>query len=527
MPTATVNRFDGGKVGDLRWSPAFRQPFNKFASATNFDIRTYPHRLKPLVGMETALGSDIGDLTPYNLRSFLNLEYTAGTARLFALGNETGQTYWRLLISNSGSFPSNWTTITNGVGTTGTVIYNSLQSYNTAGVGALYLKYVSSADIKVARFVPSTTTKTDALGTIANGTASFTGAVYPQPYVFDNEGLNGVIYFAAWNKLAKYDGASTTFTDISTADSVYLPSNFISTSLSEYLDFLAIACRDTNFAQNSRVYLWDRNVTNTLFAQIIDWGDGQLNVLDNIDGTLIGISEINGTAFRNNPRLVIKKWEGGQPEVIAEIPGLDNTANSLKNFKAKSNNQLYFVASFNSVYKTFVVGKNAIGQWYVSEANTINNDTTVTVVGGMSVTNDIVWVQHGSSGAVNRTDDNSALTLATSEMTTVYNPGMIEEHKYKQKNLTAVQVNFAPMPVGSQIVLKYSVDGGAFQTAVTRSYIASPTDSSDTATSFERTQFATGGQFDSGREYQFRIESTGGAEPTSLKYKYELFDTLL
>ena len=94
---------------------------------------------------------------------------------------------------------------------------------------------------------------------------------------------------------------------------------------------------------------------------------------------------------------------------------------------------------------------------------------------------------------------------------------MLTEDIFKQKQLTSIVVRYDSLPTAGQCVVKYKVDGG--------SYITVFTETTDSVV-FTETPTAGGTSFTSGRDYEFRIESTGGAEIVGLEYNYENLETL-
>jgi len=74
------------------------------------------------------------------------------------------------------------------------------------------------------------------------------------------------------------------------------------------------------------------------------------------------------------------------------------------------------------------------------------------------------------------------------------------------------------LPAAGQVILKYKVDGGSQTTIFT--------ETTDSAVITE-TQNAAGTEFTEGREYEFEIDSTGGAEVTGFYARYEIKDTLV
>jgi hypothetical protein len=88
------------------------------------------------------------------------------------------------------------------------------------------------------------------------------------------------------------------------------------------------------------------------------------------------------------------------------------------------------------------------------------------------------------------------------------------------KSLLAVAAAYDPIPSGGQVILKYSVDGNAWDTIFTETTVGKVVT--------EQAVFdAAGTAFTAGREYRFRLESMGGVLLTGLKYKYEVLQTLL
>ena len=82
-----------------------------------------------------------------------------------------------------------------------------------------------------------------------------------------------------------------------------------------------------------------------------------------------------------------------------------------------------------------------------------------------------------------------------------------------------IALHYVPLQSGASAVLKYRTDGGAWTTVFTETTAG--------AVVTERTKDATGTAFTAGRNFEFRIESTGGAEILGLSYRYETLSTNL
>lgn len=75
----------------------------------------------------------------------------------------------------------------------------------------------------------------------------------------------------------------------------------------------------------SNVYLWDMSEDRT-FNESIDWGEGSLMILENLGGTLVGvsISDVNyssATTYTTTKtkKLTIRYLSGNQAIIVKEI----------------------------------------------------------------------------------------------------------------------------------------------------------------------------------------------------------------
>jgi hypothetical protein len=85
---------------------------------------------------------------------------------------------------------------------------------------------------------------------------------------------------------------------------------------------------------------------------------------------------------------------------------------------------------------------------------------------------------------------------------------MPEDDMDRKKQLVFGGLSYEPLPSGAQVVLKYRVDGGAWQTLFT-----------ETTTGKTVTEKIVSGLI--GRNLEFRDESTGGVVITGLRYRYD------
>jgi hypothetical protein len=370
--------------------------------------------------------------------------------------------------------------------------------------------------IGTVRKLVSGTWTASTVGTIAGISSYWTNEMGVKPFVHP---ADDILYIARQRYLAKVN--NTTFTDIT---SVVIPSTQFITSLTDYDSDIAIATAPMFEGGKSRVFIWNRDTSTSTFRSNIDWGEGSLLILENIGGTLIGVSTSEASyspqtsyTTTKTKKITIRVLSGGQAVVIKELT-VPSTF-TLKNFKARSSDRFYFGGDNGDAL--YVVRKNADGTITVSKDRFVNNGSAYTTLRGIAIYGDYLFTMFdtaGQSGNVYRTKVTSSYTN-TSIWETNINPSMALDDRVKLKSLKTVSVSTSPMPANGQITVKYSVDGGAYEnilTETTDSKITTPTGSD-----------ANGAPFKDGIEYQFKVESTGGAEVTELRYEYEVIDQQL
>jgi hypothetical protein len=185
--------------------------------------------------------------------------------------------------------------------------------------------------------------------------------------------------------------------------------------------------------------------------------------------------------------------------------------------KFTKNNRLYFGCDGDTAL--YCVRKNKSGRWVVNKEHLIANGTTITTLNGFFFVNDYLFTMYdtaGGSGFIYRTDNTNTYTN-TSTIETLINPLMAEGDRTAFKKLKAFSV--AKDSTTGQLVLKYSVDGSA--------YVTLGTLASGGRLLVKGINESSGKPLVPGYEYQFKIESTGGAELTEVKYSYEIMPELI
>jgi len=192
-----------------------------------------------------------------------------------------------------------------------------------------------------------------------------------------------ILYIPYDNKIAKNDNKTWVNAAIT------FPTHLQITSISEYGDFLAVACEPVGDAGNSVVYLWDR--VSTTPTESIDWGTDNIKILEQLDGTLVGISTSRSVSF--DGKLIFRAYDGTTAKIFDEFVMYDDdvaTQGSLEIFKQKINQQLYFISSFIADGTTrrgiWKVSKNdRTGQFAITIAKAVNNDTRPTTMEGFFI----------------------------------------------------------------------------------------------------------------------------------------------
>jgi hypothetical protein len=510
MRTITVNNFGAGIADDIYGGAA-----GEFSISKHFDILSYPNRLYPLRGMSAdTTGTGIGNVLVGSDGAFYGLGWD--------IANDPGGPSAGIWKRGA----SSWTQFTHSPAQD--VIYPLFVEYHTSG-GVRSLIHASGGNKIVITALDDSAIATHSL-TFTNIAQ---GVVHPK---------NDILYIPYDNKIAVNNNGS--WTDIGFT----APANYRITSVAPYENSLAIACTPSvngvdygGSGNNSIVLLWDMNTSNTLADETINW-NGSLKVINNLGRVLIGISDVGGATSNilDQDSIQIQAYAGGEPEPILEIPTIKQTTttpdasiNPRVNFINRK--RMYFSINIESgstspTYRgLWSIGKSKrTGRYVVTLERIATTDNSETGVLAAAIAGDKCSMVHTTEGTLtftNTTASTGDQWTATSVHETCVNPQMpFNPHRgvldpIKQKQLVAFAVHYLPLPSSGQVVAKYRVDGGAWTTIFT--------ETTDGAVVTEMTVDASGSQFTSGRNYEFRLESTGFAQILGYSYKYELHDTLI
>ena len=518
-----INNFSNGMADDR-----FSAVGNQYGFSKQFDTITFPKKLKPLRGMTShTSGTNIGNMI------------VASNGLIYAIGDDT-------VNSNPGKGKI-WYLADYG----GSTDFTSIPTNNQlSGQDVNYDFFVEFPDTGQARTLywasHNILVASDPAGATSASTQSLTFTTIGQGLVHPKDRQ---LYFTYKNSSAHYIGIipanATVWTGISTT-AFTLPFFYRAYCLSWYGNYLAVPLTSTNGAgiQASEVGLWGRDTSVTTFDETIPWGAGSFQVLNNLNGELIGISTFSANytgSFQDYDSILIKTWSGGaSPTLIKELkvpyayassPTVSHpqaTINPRVNFIY--NNRLYFsvnLVSGDSVhpnrYGLWSVGRDKLtGQWTVIQERVATNDNSETGIIAAALTGDYLECVHTSVGTLTKTINGvqaNTTYAATSVWESAVNQGMDDQDKALQKKIDNVSIRCEPLPTSATITLKYRVDSMGSDADWTTLI---------TFTTASGVEFDTGSLvLTDGYNYEFRVESTGGGIPLSIAYRYHTLSNLI
>lgn len=420
----TIERFDGGISDDF-----LSGVFNQFVLTKHFDL-SKPNRLIPYRSMEANSAS----LADNRLSSFIYLKDSAGTSKFFALGRKSSSSNNAKIFEKT-NITDDFAASTTGEGASGSVCHGTGLGFK----GKVFFEWESGSDCYVGSYDPATDTYTSTVGTITGGANS---TIQAKPFWHPKSDL---ALFAGKNIMATYDG--TTFR----AAALTLPSDVVITSITDYGNYAAISVKPSAYGV-SRVFLWDMVTPDVI--ESIEFGEGSLEVIENVEGYIVGVSSTAGTALNIKPELSIRVYGGGSAQLIKKIRA-ETTTLSLYRFHSKQGSRLFFPVSMtysgSAQHQLMVVGRNSTGGFYTSFDRLLNNDTTLTgVVEGFDILGDYL-IAAFDSGTVMQTNDQ-----ATFSATSIY-----ETQKFKSfsdSTLVSAKLLLSNQSTGGTVVLKYRKD---------------------------------------------------------------------
>lgn len=499
--TVTQSNFGGGHAEDIR---TFAN--DECEKSLNFDIFTNPHKLIPRAD-SVAETVDTGTMDDIEL-SDVDISLIGSTYTLTASGFETSVStktafYTKSAVTNGGALA--WAT--QAVSASGTYVKNS---------GVVYKDKFYAMSLNAGTY---TLFRYNSAGSVTTvGTIAATGNM-AKPFVHPED---NVLYIVIGSTITSWNNTTLTTT------TTILPSNTEATSITNYGTYLAIGVRQLRGNGNATVYLWGRDATlNTLQASI-DFGEGNLIILENLNETLFAVMQpqnILSTAFTY--RLKIRAYSGGSVQTIKSL--VVGSTENIQGVKVKNEEKLYFGAINDDCLYCF--GKNKAGNYVITKDRYYFNGVTIgSAFQGLSMIGDIIWAGFATTGGAYTLMRSKVLSslgenasyASTSVYKTTINPLMPFEHRGKRKQLKSFKVYYTGKTSGT-IAVKYLVDG--VNSSATTTFESIISESTTAKEDYKNaTQLADNQAFAAGVEYQFQLESTGGVEIKSYSYEYDIIN---
>ena len=488
--TKRINDFSGGMTSEERLNNS------RFATLIKgFDAHTFKKKLVPNRSSEDG---DTAAATSQK-RNFC-LAVRTGTAwYLYALGVISGTGKAEVMMKDLATLDtSGWNTPNNNQSSAGSTNFNLFVYYKKTG-----LIYGAREGTHIWAFDPTSAVAWNDDIITTNGGSPFTYTNMAQGLVHSKD---DILYIPYDNKIAKNDNGSWTNAILT------LPSHFKITSICEYGNFLAIAATPVSSYGKAKIFLWD--MSSIVWNEEIEVGEGALQVLENVEGTLIGISYITSFVSSLGEKIVIRSYPKRFEPI--ELISSSTAADALRIAKQKINKYLYFLGNLE------INGVALSGLWKV-DANgkvvfdrTPNNDVAPqTLWNFFSVKNCffISYINSGGAYALSKTNDQAAYSSSSYYETLKINGGDSD----LKKKLVGATVMFEPLPSAGKVSLKYRKDE---ETSWTTIFVDFTTDNamSHGAINIE----SSGAKLPEFNEIQFQIISYGGAVITGLKYKYDI-----
>lgn len=481
MPTKQIKLNDfGSGIADSSRSSAV----GAYQIAKHFDIFSDHQKMTPYRSLE----ADDTDVKTYFIRDFL---YASASDKLYGLG-QTGAGLTKIMFKAAAASGA-WTLPSSSEGN-GAVKNGCLVEYKDYLWG-----FQGTNQVFKWGLLSGTPSITNSVATVASTITSVANGVIAKD---DN------LYIAYNNIIVRVNAGGTVQDTVLT-----LPSNYKVTSLCNYQNYLAIACSPTsNYNGVSKVFLW--NLTSNDVTEAIDWGEGELRVLETVEGYLVGITDryLNNAVGAGKGSMIIQMWGGGNPQVIKEIFTQALVGKSIPQSKAVRNNRLFWSAKImtNSAGTEYDEGiwsfgrKSARYDWAVN-LDIVDDTINTSGIQGFGIAGNYFFVAHSNDGSISKTNDSAVYAQTATFESQILN---FDEFGV-DKQLNDIKVGVTPLTAGQSVTVKLKRDSDTAWTTV--GTLNTVGELSSTFYNIE----ASDVPFPSGKEFKFQLTSTGGAEVTN------------
>lgn len=319
--------------------------------------------------------------------------------------------------------------------------------------------------------------------------------------------LDDILYYSVDNTIYYYNGTTA-------GTGIVLPTSTEITSLTDYGGYLAIGCTRNG---KSNTFLWGRDRSLTTLQENVDWGVGELQILENLGNVLYGVSdEVDEVGYK----LTVRAYAGGTAEIIKEIYLNDLSSGGLANKKKVGNKLFFTVRNSDTMYAFY---KNKEGRFTLTKSYFLRNGESVPTVYSISfVGNRLFTTSVGDSGRkfLSSRSAGSNYTDASYYETTL-NAGMEAEDVAKEKKLERIYILGRlkrTTGIQSAVRLYYSLDGGAWVKLIDESGY----NQTKTFFTFNEADGTTPNNFTT---IKFKAEAENNAEILEISYTYQVIST--
>src|SRR3990167_1096961 len=338
---------------------------------------------------------------------------------------------------------------------------------------------------------------------------------------------DGCTYFATDNKIHKLSTAADGTAGTGYSLVLTLPNtNFVITSIAEQGNFINICGYDSTTRISSSLK-WDRDTSVTDITESYILGPERVYHNATLGGRTFFVQmrlDQTNTTFAEQPILVIKYLSGDVPEIILELPMKTGVleAGGLLMGKFVDNDRLYFAGYVRllgesaSTWRCFVLDKDG----KLSIAQNIGVDTGTVAITGVHVEGQGFWFTAGADGAwSNGASNNTAYgTTSIIETTKVRSDDLAKNVSFKGMILSC-----EPLPTAGQIVIAARKNSSELKVTPDATWTTLKTFNSDDDVKLGLPSAVAKNALSLAnvKEFQLRVESTGGAVVTGLQYAYE------
>lgn len=486
----SIRNFSGGISDSSR-----KLSTTEFQITKHFDIHTDPARLIPYRSLEadTHDGSSSTGMKQYFVRDF---KYHSASAKLFGLGQTAGGL--TKIVYKADATTGNWTL-----------------PASSEGNGAV--KNGCFVEFKDYMFGFQGTNQLWRWGTISGGspTISNSFATVGSTITSVADGLiasDANLYLPYNNTLVRIAPGMTVSDAV-----ISVPTQFKITSICNFGSNMAIAAAPiSSFNGVSKVFLW--NLSSDLFYETIELGEGDVRVVEQIDGALICITDryLNNSVGAGKGSMIVQVFSGGV-QVFKEIYTKALTSKDIPLSKAVKNNRLFFAAKImtNSAGTNYDEGIWSFGRKngsypYALTLDIIDENIDTDGIQAFGLAGNYFFVAHSGDGSIDKTND-----AATYAFTSIYESQIFDfGDPCLQKRIEKLSIYTAPFPSSGSVTVKIKVDDDTSFTTV-----GSFSTEGGISRDFYNIE-STGGELPTFKEIQIRIESvTGGGEVTGFKIR--------